>query len=170
MAVANGGSQTFSPGAFGAVTIGYGARVTFNAGIYRMASLTVDSGAAVTFATSGGEVILRVQGAVVWQAGTNTAADPTKVGLYSNGSTVQVLDGVSFPGSITAPNAAVTLNSGVTVSGCVAGQSVSFAAGAKVTGTTNPCSRWRTGRAAWGPICASSRTRASRACARGPVR
>jgi len=39
-------------------------------------------------ATSGGEIVLRVQGAVNWGSGTVSAADPTKVGLYTNGTTV----------------------------------------------------------------------------------
>jgi hypothetical protein len=64
--VANGGSQTIAPGAYAAVTVGFGAHATFSAGTYRMASLLVDSGATVRFNASAGAILLRVQGAVTW--------------------------------------------------------------------------------------------------------
>jgi hypothetical protein len=102
--VSAGGSRTIAPGSYGQVTIGSGARVAFDAGTFTLSSLTVGAGAVVTFKTAGGEVLLRVAGAVVWGSGTVDAQDPSKVGLYSNGASVSFAGGLTFAGSVTAPD------------------------------------------------------------------
>jgi hypothetical protein len=139
LTVAGGATQTVAPGAYRNVTFGSGAHVTFDAGVYRMAALTVQGGATVTFHTTG-EIALRVQGSVNWGSSTVTASDPTKVGLYSNGTSVVLGGGLVFPGSITAPSGTVTVGSGDSLmKGCLEAKSLVLPSGTTVTASTNPC-------------------------------
>jgi Beta-propeller repeat len=134
------GSRAFAPGAYGAITIGAGARVTFAAGTFALASLTVGSGASVTFDTASGGVLLEVKGAVTWANGTTIASDPTRVTIYSGGASVTLASGLAFTGSIVAPAAAVSIGAnGSVTQGCVQGGSVTFGAGVAITGSANPC-------------------------------
>ena len=136
--VAGGATQTIAPGAYRNVNIGSGAHVTFNPGVYAVASLTVQGGATVTFNTMSA-IALRVQGAVNWGSSTVSASDPTKVGLYTGGTSVQFGAGLVFLGSITAPAAAIAFGSGDTIKGCVAAKSLVLPASTTVTGSTNAC-------------------------------
>jgi hypothetical protein len=125
----NSPPRTIAPGNYGAVNVN-GSSVTFVAGTYNLASLTVNAGASVRFDTSGGPIAIGVQGAVTINGGVFTAGNSAEVSLYTNSSAssaVVVNAGVtSFPATITAPNGGVTIGSRVVVGGCVGGQTVDF--------------------------------------------
>jgi len=116
-----------TPGNYAAVNLN-GSTTTFSAGTYNLASLTVNSGATVTFNTSGGAVNVNVQGTIAFNGGTFTAGDPSLVTLYSNSAASNaVLIGAgitSVPATVTAPNGNVTVGSRITVTGCVGGKNV----------------------------------------------
>jgi hypothetical protein len=121
--------RTLAPGNYAAVSVN-GSRLTFTAGTYNLASLTINAGSTVVFDTAGGAVNVNVQGTITINGGTLSAGNPALVTLYSNstaGNAVTVNAGVtSFPATVTAPRGGVNIGSRVTVSGCVGGSTVNI--------------------------------------------
>ena len=126
-----------APGNYGAVTANAG--MTFTAGTYNLASLTIGGGPHVTFDTSKGAITILVQGAVTINGAMEATGDPTKLTLYSAASGAAVTfnssGAASFPGTILAPNGQITIGSGYTITGCVGGAVVNLGQSASVTGT-----------------------------------
>lgn len=142
--IPNDAVQPLAPGNYGAMTIRARARVTLTAGTYNFASLVVEPDVVLTFDTSGGPIVLNVQGdvtvngRVVYQA-----TDPSKISLYSNGALVQFYANpnssyAAFPGSIVAPNAQIHIYSKVSINGCVQGRTVILEPDDRVVGGVPP--------------------------------
>jgi hypothetical protein len=133
---ANNAPRTIAPGSYAAINVN-GSSVTFTAGTYNLASLTINSGSTVNFDTSAGAINVNVLGAIAVNGGTLSAAAPASVTFYSNsnaGNAIQVGAGVTtLPGTFTAPNGGVTIGSRVTVAGCVGGKNVDIEPDSRVT-------------------------------------
>jgi hypothetical protein len=123
--VNNGATLTLPPGSYGDVIIRARSTVKLSAGVYNLRSLMIEGQTNVTLDTSGGFLGINVSGNVTifGFAGLN-AGDPTKVQLYSTGSSVIVDSNNSFPGTIIAPFGGLDISNFVKVAGCVGGQSV----------------------------------------------
>jgi hypothetical protein len=133
---ANNAPRTIAPGSYAAVNVN-GSSVTFTAGTYNLASLTINSGSTVTFNTSGGAVNVNVLGTIAVNGGTFSAGSPAAVTFYSNssaGNAIQINAGVTtLPGTFTAPNGGVTIGSRITVAGCLGGKNVDIEPDSRVT-------------------------------------
>jgi RHS repeat-associated protein len=123
--VGNGITKTLTPGKYGNETFRAGSKVTMGAGTYNFLSLHIEGNSTVKFDTSGGQIQINVVGDVTFDSGAIFKGGPgLKVALYTNGCSVFLNGTLDFPGTITAPHAAVTMQSGAKVDGCVWGRSV----------------------------------------------
>ncbi|HEY2405464.1 MAG TPA: RHS repeat-associated core domain-containing protein [Polyangiaceae bacterium] len=117
--------SALAPGNFGDATIRARSITRFSAGAYNFASLNVEPGATLVFDASGGPINFNVQGSVTLQGVLfQPATKVLQLALYSNGCSVTLVGPMSFPGTITAPHAAVTTQNSAAVQGCVWARSV----------------------------------------------
>lgn len=134
--VERGQTRAIVPGSYGDLTFRAGSRVTLSAGSYNLASLTIEGTSAVTLNVSQGPIAINVRGNVtVFGSATFTTTDATKVLLYSTGSNVTFQSNNSFPGTIVAPFANLTISNFVTVAGCAGGKTVTIDTDSKINGS-----------------------------------
>ncbi len=125
----------FPPGSYGAVTVVAGETVQFEAGNYRVASLSFQNGAVVSLPTTGAVSVdscARIYvGSGVSTTGVTSSADALRFQLYTDSpestalpgtradNAIYVGQGSSLFATLTAPNGAVLLDSWSTVYGFI---------------------------------------------------
>ena len=128
--VKNDTSKTLSPGNFGDLVIRARSTATFTAGTYNTNSITIEPGAKVVFDSSKGAIIINAQSSVTMGGPISFPnANPSQVTLYTNACNVTLAASLTFPGSLNAPNAEVTMNDGSAISGCVWAKTVHIGPG-----------------------------------------
>lgn len=136
--VSAGGSASRGRGGYGAVTVGNGATLTLTGARYSFASLTLGQGANLVFASDSG-VILEVRGAMTFQGtvGWTLQKIPANRLLISlpTASTVAFPSGQQLKGTFYAPNAVVTMPTGVGINGAVWAKTVKVGQGSFITGS-----------------------------------
>jgi hypothetical protein len=117
-----GATVVLNPATHGPMTIGSGAKVTFNQGVHKFASLYIDTDARIVIPAS---VALNVKGNfTLADRSVVQAASPGLLLLYSNGTDLRVGNDAKFAGVAIAPNAYVTIASRSEWAGCVGAKNV----------------------------------------------
>ena len=103
-------NQSFTPGAFPAVSVRSGAHLGLSAGTYTFDSLTVDPGAVLDIDNTTGPVFIYMLNNFTFGGTVNRIANQANV-LFGVAGANPVAVQSSFTGVLVAPNAALTLSS-----------------------------------------------------------
>jgi hypothetical protein len=129
-----GQTQTLSPGAYGAVTVNAGGKVTLKAGTYDINSLKLEPQSTLVLDTSAGAVVVNVRNELVFRGTVPNRQSVAGKALFGYLGSAMVSVDAPFAGTLVAPNATIKLESlnGATHYGAFFGRDVELHQGGNV--------------------------------------